>query len=282
MLSKAALKSRYLQYRGSYVVYLVMRFMAKLYKTLFVACNDIIVPTIWGAKFLLPNGPSFAESRYQTLMRGMVEPEWRDYFDQFVIISRVFIDIGTASDGYYTIRARKLNPKIKVVAVEPCQNEFKYLLQNIKLNSCTDKVIPVNVALGRKQGVVELSNQQVTCLTLDDLVQNLQLPSVDVIKIDVKGPGAEMLWGGLKTVHSYKPIIFFEVHNAFEKQAVRELRRRGYEVVKKGGDSIYATPHTQGVMKALKELLTHHGFEVVHVKGAPGVEQGAECVGLPD
>jgi SAM-dependent methyltransferase len=25
-------------------------------------------------------------------------------------------------------------------------------------------------------------------------------------------------------------------------------------------------------LKALKELLTHHGFEVVHVKGAPGVE----------
>lgn len=244
-LSKATLKSRYLQYRGSYVVYLVMRFMAKLYKTLFVARNDIIVPTIWGAKFLLPKESSFAESRYLTLMWGMVEPRWRDYFDQFVVRSRVFIDIGAASDGYYAIRACKLNPKIKVVAVEPCQNEFKYLLQNIELNSCTDKVIPVNVALGRKQGMVELSNQQVTCLTLDDLVQNLQLPSVDIIKIDVEGTGAEILSGSLKTVHSYKPIIFFEVHNAFEKQAVRELRRRGYEVVERGGDMYICYPHTR-------------------------------------
>jgi hypothetical protein len=70
MLSKATLKSRYLQYRGSYVVYLVMRFMAKLYKTLFVACNDIIVPTIWGAKFLLPQGILLREEQIPDINVG--------------------------------------------------------------------------------------------------------------------------------------------------------------------------------------------------------------------
>ena len=223
-----------MQYRGSLIVYVAMRLMAKLYKALFVACDNIIVPTVWGAKFLLPKGHSFAESRYLTLL-GIIEPQWRDYFDRYIVKSRVFIDVGAASDGYYTIRACKLNPRIKVVAVEPLPTEYKYLLLNVKMNSCTDRVIPINVALGKEQSVIELSKQKVMCLTLDDL-QNLGFPSVDIIKIDVEGAGAEIIEGGLKVIRNYKPIIFFEAHNTSEKQAIKELKNIGYEVIERHGD----------------------------------------------
>ena len=246
MLLKVALRSRYLQYRGSLTVYIVMRLMAKLYKALFVTCDSIVIPTIWGSRFLLPKNHSFAENRYLSLMLGLVEPQWRDYFDQYIVKSRVFIDVGAASDGYYTIRACKLNPRIKVVAVEPLPNEFEYLLLNIKLNSYIDRVMLVNVALGKEQGTIELSRQKITCLTLDDLVQNLQLPSVDVIKIDVEGVGAEVVEGGLKTIRGYKPIIFFEVHNTSEKQTIRKLKRRGYEVIERNGDMYILLPSISG------------------------------------
>jgi len=236
VLPKVALRSRYLQYRGSLTVYLVMRLMAKLYKAFFVMCDSIVVPTIWGATFLLPKDHSFAENRYLTLMSALVEPQWRDYFDQYIVKSRCFLDIGAASDGYYTIRACKLNPRIKVIAVEPLPTEYRYLLLNISLNSCSDRVIPFNAALGKEQGIIELSKQKVRCLTLDSLLQNLEVPSVNIIKIDVEGAGAEIIKGGLKTIHSYKPIIFFEVHNTPEKQIIRELRGMGYKVIERYGD----------------------------------------------
>jgi len=132
-----------------------MRLMAKLYKAFFVMCDSIVVPTIWGARFLLPKDYSFAENRYLSLMLGLVEPQWRDYFDRYIVKSRCFLDIGAASDGYYTIRACKLNPRIKVVAVEPLPTEYRYLLLNISLNSCSDRVIPINAALGKEQGIIE-------------------------------------------------------------------------------------------------------------------------------
>jgi len=245
MLSKVALKSKYLQYRGSYVVYLVMKLMSKLLKALFAVCDYVIIPTVWGAKFLLPKGPSFAESRYLTLALGIVEPQWSDYFDFWVTKSKVFVDVGAASDGYYTIRACKLNPTIRVVAVEPLLTEYKYLLVNIKINSCSNEVIPINVALGKRAGVIEISRQKVTCIALDDLVLRLGLPSIDVIKIDVEGCGAEVIEGGLKTILSSKPIIFFEIHNIFEKQAIQSLRKYGYKVIERHGGMYILLPSIQ-------------------------------------
>ena len=210
VLFKIALRSRYLQFRGSFIVYIVMKSIAKFYKVLFFACDDIVVSTVWGARFRLPKSRSFAENRYLSLMLGMIEPQWKDYFDRYIVESRVFLDIGAAGDGYYTVRACKLNPRIKCVAVEPLPTEYRYLLLNIDLNSCSNRVIPINVALGEEQRVIELSRQKVKCVTLDSLLQNLKLPSVDIIKIDVEGAGAEIIKGGCKTIQRYKPIIFFE------------------------------------------------------------------------
>jgi len=66
-------------------------------------------------------------------MFGLVEPQWRDYFDKHIAKAKYFIDIGAASDAYYTIRAAKLNPSIKIIAVEPLPTEYKYILCNITL-----------------------------------------------------------------------------------------------------------------------------------------------------
>lgn len=242
VLSKIALRSRYLQFRGSFIVYIVMKSIAKFYKVLFFACDDIVVSTVWGARFRLPKSRSFAENRYLSLMLGMVEPQWKDYFDRYIVESRVFLDIGAAGDGYYTVRACKLNPRIKCVAVEPLPTEYRYLLLNIDLNSCSNRVIPINVALGEEQRVIELSRQKVKCVTLDSLLQNLKLPSVDIIKIDVEGAGAEIIKGGCKTIQRHKPIIFFEVHNISEKQMIHKLRNIGYKAIERHGEMYILLP----------------------------------------
>jgi len=172
MLSKVVLRSRFLQYRGSYTIYLFLRALAKMYKAMFILANDIFVPTLWGAKFVLPKSRSFAESRYFTIILGFVEPQWRDYFDKYIAKAKYFIDVGAASDAYYTIRARKLNPSIKIIAVEPLSTEYKYMIRNIALNSCTHKVIPLNIALSSTEGTITVSDQGIPCTTIDTLVQN--------------------------------------------------------------------------------------------------------------
>jgi hypothetical protein len=160
MLSKVALRSKFLQYRGSYAIYLFLRVLAKMYKAMFILANDIFVPTLWGAKFILPKSRSFAESRYFTIMLGLVEPRWRGYFDKYIAKAKYFIDIGAASDAYYTIRACKLNPPIKIIAIEPLPIKYKYMIRNIALNSCAHNVISLNIALSSTEGTITISDKK--------------------------------------------------------------------------------------------------------------------------
>jgi len=88
IISKVVLRSRFLQYRDSHIIYLFLRVLAKVYRTMFILANDVFIPTLWGAKLVLPKGSSFAESRYLTIMFGLAEPQWRDYFDKYIAKAR--------------------------------------------------------------------------------------------------------------------------------------------------------------------------------------------------
>ena len=133
------------------------------------------------------------------------------------------MDIGAASDAYYTIRACKLNPKIRVIAIEPIPTEYRYMLWNAHLNSCLRNVIPLNAALSSIEGDAVVLSYRVKATTLDNVVEELYLPCVDVIKIDVEGMGAEVLKGALKTITKCRPVVFFEVHNKEEILAFKNL-----------------------------------------------------------
>jgi precorrin-6B methylase 2 len=243
MFLKVILRIRWLQYRGSFVVYNVLRLLGRLYKSIFIFSRDVIVPTLWGAVFRLPKTRSYAsESRYLTLMLGLVEPQWRDYFDKYIVNSQIFIDIGAAGDAYYTIKACKSNPRIRVIAVEPLAQEYRYMLLNISQNKCDQNVLPVNMALCREEGLIDISNQKIRCTTLDTLVAKLSLNRVDMLKIDVEGAGREIIEGGIKTIASHEPIIFFEVHNNSERIAVKRLEKAGYKVIKRYGEMYILLP----------------------------------------
>jgi hypothetical protein len=243
MFLKVILRIRWLQYRGSFVVYMLLRLLGRLYKVVFIFSRDVIVPTLWGAVFRLPKARSYAgESRYLTLMLGLVEPQWKDYFDNIIVNAQIFIDIGAAGDAYYSIKACKSNPRIRVIAVEPLAQEYRYMLLNISQNKCDQNVLPVNMALCREEGLIDISNQKIRCITLDTLVAKLSLNRVDMIKIDVEGAGGEIIEGGIKTITSYKPIIFFEVHNNSERIAVRRLKKIGYTIVKRHGEMYIMLP----------------------------------------
>jgi len=86
---------------------------------------------------------------------------------------------------------------------------------------CLRNVIPLNVALSSIEGDAVVLSYRVKATTLDNVVEELYLPCVDVIKIDVEGMGAEVLKGAIKTITRCRPVIFFEVHNKEEILALR-------------------------------------------------------------
>lgn len=235
---------RWLLYRGSTTVWLVLGAISNLYKILFPRLNYVILPTIWGARLVLPKY-GFSEGRYITIMLGVVEPQWKNLFIKYISRAKVFLDVGAAADGYYSLLACKLNPNIKVLAIEPLRNEYKYLVRNIEINNMLGKIIAINIALCEENKTIKINGHEVKCVKLDELFSTMNLPSIDVIKLDVEGAGYKVLRGGIKTILKYKPVIFFEVHNSMERKAIRELKKLGYKIIKEYGEMYIAIPHNK-------------------------------------
>jgi len=88
-ISKALSRPKIFRYRGSKFVYLLMVFFAKAYRLLFIGQDHVVLPTIWGARLIIPKN-SFAANRYATLMLGLVEPQRKNSYEQAIATARVF------------------------------------------------------------------------------------------------------------------------------------------------------------------------------------------------
>jgi len=88
-ISNALSRLKIFQYRVSKYIYFLMVLFAKTYRLLFTRQNYVLLPTIWGARSILPKN-SFAANRYATLMLGLFEPQWKNSFEQAIAKARVF------------------------------------------------------------------------------------------------------------------------------------------------------------------------------------------------
>ena len=68
--------------------------------------------------------------------------------------NRIVVDVG-AGYGETTIYFI-LNGAKHVVAVKPCPEEFKELLENLKLNNAVNRVTPINVALASRHSRIDV------------------------------------------------------------------------------------------------------------------------------
>ncbi|MEM3609955.1 MAG: FkbM family methyltransferase [Candidatus Anstonellales archaeon] len=222
-------------------VWWVVKLFAITYRSLFFWCNYVILPTFWGCRFILPK-KGFSSYLLLSIMSGLYELEWRSYFDRFISSCDIFVDVGAAADGYYSLRAFKKNGNIKSFAIEPVRFELSFLVKNIIINGAVGKIIPLKVALGRDNKEIMLNNERTYMATLDSLAEKLNLPKVDVIKIDVEGMGLNVLLGAMKIIIKNKPIIFLEVHNKFEEEALQLLKSKGYHAILRGKKFIIFIP----------------------------------------
>lgn len=132
----------------------------------------------------------------------------------------VVVDIG-ANIGLTSLLLARLAGT--VVAVEPAPNIFSLLKQNITDNRVSN-VIALNYAIGASNSNVRfrehsafghvsdgpLANANVEMRTVDNLVADLGLSNVSLIKIDVEGYEPHVLAGAAETIARFNPVILME------------------------------------------------------------------------
>lgn len=170
----------------------------------------------------------------------------------------VALDIG-ANVGYHTFRiARGVAPGGRVVAVEPMSQARGRLERNMALNPSLDNIVVSSVALSDASGTEAISFrssfrldghddavvEQVRLVTLDELVTELGLPSVDFLKIDVDGFELKLFRGANRTLSTWRPRLVFELWPA-------AVRRQGDDPLE------------------LIEILARHGYVVTTENGSP-------------
>jgi FkbM family methyltransferase len=139
----------------------------------------------------------------------------------------VFLDVGSFVGTHAIITSR--NSKGIAYAFEPIASNFALLKQNIQLNSPND-VRPVNLAIGSENKSAFIgtwddngftcqisdSGLPVQVVTLDSYMLPLDLPAIQVVKIDVEGYETEVLNGMKQIAARYNPRIIVEVHSHFK------------------------------------------------------------------
>lgn len=180
-----------------------------------------------GARLRVPSDLRFT-SVTAYLLRDAVEPEL-DYLQKFVGKGDIFIDVG-ANIGLFTLKAA---PQAgHVVAVEPGAEACAQLDANLALNRF-DNVTVVRKALSDRAGRAALfhnplghdpqafslvsdgsdaGSEQVELVTLDSVVEEIGLPRVDCIKIDVEGAEAAVIAGAGATLAAHHPTVIFEMN----------------------------------------------------------------------
>ena len=174
------------------------------------------------------------------------EPETIAWIDSICNSDSVFYDIG-ANIGIYTLYMNYKNPMMQIFCFEPVQNNFNSLQNNIILNSALN-VHPFNIALSNNNMITNLfisdtrngnsgaqieapinekgesfealKIEKILSFQLDYLVNNLNFPQPNFIKIDVDGHENEILDGMKVTLGNQQLkslLIEFNDDNQFQK-----------------------------------------------------------------
>lgn len=141
-----------------------------------------------------------------------------------------FVDAG-ACYGIYTLAASKIvGPAGSVFTFEPAPRAFRILQKNIRLNSLPN-VIAYPLALTANNGKALLyrhpnvgcdslgkddsftgTSEMIATKSLDTVLREVSVSSVDVIKIDVQGAEEWVLRGAAQLLASSHPVVIFEVY----------------------------------------------------------------------
>ena len=119
-----------------------------------------------------------------------------------------------------------------MVAIEPAERNLQCLRRNFRQEIEDGKVIVYPKGVWDRDDVLELhedhstsamdsvvrggkspSSHRIEVTTIDRLVEDLNLPRVDFIKMDIEGAERQALDGGRKTIKTWKPRLEISVNH---------------------------------------------------------------------
>jgi FkbM family methyltransferase len=207
-----------------------------------------IITSLSGVKFSVPAVPG----DLGVIFDCFIEPMYRSDPEFVPKPGETCLDIG-ANIGACTAAWCKENPSGRIIAVEPHPITFMRLQRNVTLNNWKN-VECLQAAISSKQGTLSFhlipdgtmatvnergeAGVSVACLTIDQLLKEREICSVDLCKIDVEGHEIEVLKGALKTIDRIKKLII-EYHSVTLKEDVVEiLDRFDFQIIRKDSGRI--------------------------------------------
>ena len=183
----------------------------------------------------------------QIFFRGSYSGEQLTLLETLLTVDGVFLDVG-ANQGEFSIAAAGIVRQGKVIAFEPVTEYRARLHENIRLNSYTNiQVVPA--ALGEHSGSLPIYDRQelfedgtrneglpslflsgsrpqvrevVSVRTLDDVLSEMGMSRVDLIKLDIEGAEWMALRGATKSLTRWRPTLILEI-------GAETCRAAGYE-----------------------------------------------------
>jgi len=193
------------------------------------------------------------------IVNPITEFELRKYFS---LKKGIFVDVG-AHIGKYTIMVGRKLSEGKIVSIEADPENFEMLKENIAFNGLKN-VIALNFAAFSKDGEITLYRSvsphtsgysvylrdhteaiNVKAMKLDDILANLGLERVDLIKIDVEGAEYDVLLGAKKTLEKTE-VVICEVIWGEKSEKCKDLLTKASFRLEDLGNNIVAVKNTGG------------------------------------
>ncbi len=172
--------------------------------------------------------------------------------------NEIIFDIGSYVGLYSLVSSRLMNGKGKIFAIEPNPNSHYWLKNNIKLNDVKN-VSTMQLALGKNKGHVRFytfagnpgvstiksahlkgrgknrigTTFKVPTTTFDELVDELKLKRVNLVKIDVEGAELDVLEGAARSLKAgIVDKLVIEVHETVNnvETVTSYIRKFGYTI----------------------------------------------------
>jgi FkbM family methyltransferase len=202
------------------------RLVRLLFSKKLQTAKNITVKGRHGLQYYLPNLEE--NIAFEIFADGIYEKETTALIIERLPANAVWLDIG-ANIGSITMPVCVARPDAKVICAEASSNVFAYLRQNILINKLKNCILINKAVSDSSNEEVEFfnpgnlfgkgamassfagSSEKIRTITIDSLLEELEIPEIDFIKIDIEGYEYFAFKGAEKTLLKINaPDILFE------------------------------------------------------------------------
>jgi FkbM family methyltransferase len=211
----------------------------------------------------------------EILKTGIFEPHSTHWVHELVKPGMIVADVG-ANFGYYTVQLSRLVGSTGLVhAFEPSTAFRQRLLDHLKRNRCSnvtvsefglsDRTETLQLYVGADTATLHwcddrkrpVSEETVPLMTLDEYAEEVNLPHLDFIKVDIDGHEPRFLSGATQTIQRFRPIMLIEFAQLYlpkvgsdAEKLAEQLNKLGYILLSERTGQPFST-HTDFLIEAM-------------------------------